>query len=124
VAFNIDQLRELGIEIEIDDFGTGYASIVSLLKLKPNRLKIDRQLMMPVTESTGQQALIASIVEIGHSLGIGVVAEGVETHEHARIATALGCDALQGYAFSKPLPPAEFERFVTAWQEEHGLNAA
>ena len=124
VAFNIEQLRELGIEIEIDDFGTGYASIVSLLKLKPNRLKIDRQLMMPVTESTGQQALIASIVEIGHSLGIGVVAEGVETHEHARIATALRCDALQGYAFSKPLPPAEFERFVTAWQEEHGLNAA
>ena len=124
VAFNIDQLRELGIDIEIDDFGTGYASIVSLLKLKPSRLKIDRQLMMPVTESKGQQALIASIVDIGHSLGIGVVAEGVETDEHAHIATALRCDALQGYAFSKPLPGADFQTFVADWEAEHGLHAA
>ncbi len=56
VAFNIDQLRELGIDIEIDDFGTGYASIVSLLKLQPRRLKIDRQLVMPVLESESQRA--------------------------------------------------------------------
>ncbi len=116
VAFNIDQLRELGIDIEIDDFGTGYASIVSLLKLQPRRLKIDRQLLMPVRESEAQRRLIASIVDIGHSLGIGVIAEGVETDEHARIATELECDYLQGYAFSKPLSPGQFERFVANWQ--------
>jgi diguanylate cyclase (GGDEF)-like protein len=118
VAFNIDQLRELGIDIEIDDFGTGYASIVSLLKLQPQRLKIDRQLIMPVRESVAQRRLIASIVDIGHSLGIGVIAEGVETEEHARIAAALDCDMLQGYAFARPLSPANLERFVADWQRK------
>jgi len=118
VAFNIDQLRELGIDIEIDDFGTGYASIVSLLKLQPRRLKIDRQLLLPVRESEAQRRLISSIVDIGHSLGIGVIAEGVETDDHARIATELECDFLQGYAFSKPLAPGQFERFVANWQSK------
>ncbi len=117
VAFNIDQLRELGIDIEIDDFGTGYASIVSLLKLQPRRLKIDRQLIMPVPESEAQRRLIASIVDIGHSLGIGVIAEGVETEAHARIAAELDCDILQGYAFAKPLSPGHLERFVADWQD-------
>lgn len=116
VQFNIDQLRELGIDIEIDDFGTGYASIVSLLKLQPRRLKIDRQLLLPVRESEAQRRLIASIVDIGHSLGIGVIAEGVETDDHARIATELECDILQGYAFAKPLAPGHFERFAANWQ--------
>ena len=112
VAWNIDQIRDLGIDIEIDDFGTGYASIVSLLKLQPRRLKIDRQLVMPVLESESQRRLIASIVDIGHSLGISVVAEGVETDEHARLLTELDCDILQGYAFAKPLSPAAIERFI------------
>ena len=124
VAWNIDQIRELGIDIEIDDFGTGYASIVSLLKLRPRRLKIDRQLVMPVVESEGQRQLIASIVDIGHSMGIGVVAEGVETDEHAKIVTGLEADILQGYAFAKPLSPASLERFVASWQEKHKPNRA
>ena len=86
------------------------------MKLRPNRLKIDRQLVMPVVESESQRQLIASIVDIGHSLGIGIVAEGVESDEHARIVTELQCDTLQGYAFAKPLNPANFERFVANWQ--------
>jgi diguanylate cyclase (GGDEF)-like protein len=116
IGWNIDHIRELGIDIEIDDFGTGYASIVSLLKLMPRRLKIDRQLIKPVVGSERQRQLIASIVDIGHSLGIGVVAEGVETPEHGRIVTELGCDVLQGYAFAKPLDPGGVERFVANWQ--------
>jgi diguanylate cyclase (GGDEF)-like protein len=118
VAFNIEQIRELGIDIEIDDFGTGYASIVSLLKLRPRRLKIDRQLIMPVVESESQRQLIASIVDIGHSLGIGVVAEGVETDEHVRVVTGLQADVLQGYAFAKPLSPMSLERFIANWQSK------
>lgn len=117
VAWNIDQIRELGIDIEMDDFGTGYASIVSLVKLRPRRLKIDRQLVMPVVASESQRQLIASIVDIGHSLGIGVVAEGVETEEHAKIVTNLGCDTLQGYAFAKPLSPTQIERFIAKHQQ-------
>jgi diguanylate cyclase (GGDEF)-like protein len=118
VAWQIDQIKDLGIGIEIDDFGTGYASIVSVLQLRPSRLKIDRQLVMPIIENPERQKLIRSIVEIGHSLGMGVVAEGVETRDHARILTQLGADALQGYAFAPPLSPADFIDFVSrrAWR--------
>lgn len=103
VTWNVDQIKQLGIDIEIDDFGTGYASIVSLLKLQPRRLKIDRQLVIPIVESPQRRQVVSSIIEIGKSLGIEVIAEGVETMEHARVLKGLGCDILQGYAFGQAL---------------------
>ncbi|MGL4197428.1 MAG: EAL domain-containing protein [Allorhizobium sp.] len=109
---NIERIKALGIDIEIDDFGTGHTSIVSLLKLKPKRLKIDRQLVMPVTVQPQERSLVRNIVEIARSLGIETVAEGVETQEHAGILRQLGCDYLQGYAFAKPLSFEDFTRFV------------
>lgn len=112
IAANFERLREMGIDIEIDDFGTGYASIVSLIHLRPARLKIDRQLVMPITHSEGQRRLVASIIDIGQSLGIKVLAEGVETMEHAEILRDLGCDALQGYAFAAPMPSDKLIEFV------------
>ncbi|RNJ47192.1 bifunctional diguanylate cyclase/phosphodiesterase [Mesorhizobium erdmanii] len=112
VTWNIDHIKELGIDIEIDDFGTGHASIVSLLKLRPRRLKIDRQLITPITGSMAQRHLVASIIEIGKSLGIEVVAEGVETMEHARILKELGCDILQGYLFGRPMEAKAFKAFA------------
>ncbi len=114
VTWNVEQIKSLGIDIEIDDFGTGYASIVSLLKLKPKRLKIDRQLVIPVLRSSGQQQLVGSIIDIGKSLGIEVLAEGVETMEHARVLKSLGCHALQGHAFAQAMSAKEFVDFVTA----------
>jgi diguanylate cyclase (GGDEF)-like protein len=110
----IDEIKALGIDIEIDDFGTGYASIVSLTKLKPRRLKIDRQLVIPIVRSEAQRRLVQSIVDIGKSLDIEIVAEGVETMEHARMLRDLGCDLLQGYAFAKPMAAEALERFVAA----------
>jgi diguanylate cyclase (GGDEF)-like protein len=110
----IDQIKGLGIDIEIDDFGTGYASIVSLTKLKPRRLKIDRQLVIPIVRSEAQKRLVQSIVDIGKSLDIEIVAEGVETMEHARMLRDLGCDLLQGYAFAKPMAGEDLEQFVAA----------
>ena len=107
-------MKDLGIDIEIDDFGTGYASILSLLKLKPRRLKIDRQLVQPIVRSETQKQLVGSIIDIGRSLGIEVVAEGVETLKHVRILRELGCDILQGYVFSGAIAAAEFEQFVRA----------
>ncbi|HEV7251611.1 MAG TPA: EAL domain-containing protein, partial [Mesorhizobium sp.] len=107
-----EQLRRLGIDLEIDDFGTGHASIVSLLKLQPRRLKVARQLVEPVTTSKKQRQLVASLIEIGNSLGIDVVAEGVETMEHAMIMRSLGCDVLQGYALARPMNAQAFESFV------------
>lgn len=112
------RLKSLGIDIEIDDFGSGHASIISLLELAPKRLKIDRQLVAPILESHSRRQLVASIIEIGRSQGIEIVAEGVETMEHARILRDLGCHALQGYAFAKPMPAADMIGFVRAWQME------
>jgi diguanylate cyclase (GGDEF)-like protein len=103
VAWNIDAIREMGIGIDVDDFGTGHTSIVSLLKLKPRRFKIDRQLINPIVHMPEQRRLVASIIDIGKSLGIKVVAEGVETMEQAGILRELGCDILQGYVFARPM---------------------
>ncbi|TYR30217.1 EAL domain-containing protein [Mesorhizobium microcysteis] len=119
ITWNVDQIKELGIDIEIDDFGTGYASIVSLMKLKPRRLKIDRQLVMPIVHSPGQRQLVGSIIDIGRSLGIEVLAEGVETMEHARVLRQLGCNALQGYAFAKPMSAGDLVEFIRSrrWRD-------
>ena len=118
-TWNVDQIKELGIDIEIDDFGTGYASIVSLMKLKPRRLKIDRQFIKPIVHSPGQRQLVGSIIDIGRSLGIEVLAEGVETMEHAHVLRKLGCNALQGYAFARPLGDSDLIDFVQSrrWRE-------
>ena len=112
VLENLAEMRKLGIDIEIDDFGTGHASIVSLMKLRPRRLKIDRQLVKPVVRSPGQRKLVGTIVEIGRSLNIEVIAEGVETPAHIAIMRDLGCDILQGYALARPMPAAAIPGFV------------
>lgn len=112
VMSNIRRIKELGIDIEIDDFGTGYASILSLLKLTPRRLKIDRQLVLPILASPAERRLVASIIDIGKSLGIDVIAEGVETLEHARILKEMECHGLQGYAFARPMNANDFATFV------------
>ncbi|TIP29769.1 MAG: EAL domain-containing protein [Mesorhizobium sp.] len=112
VTWNLEQIKELGIDVEIDDFGTGYASIVSLLKLQPRRLKIDRQLVIPIVKSPQRRQVVSSIIEIGKSLGIEVVAEGVETMEHAQTLKSLGCDILQGYAFGQALDADGLKAFV------------
>lgn len=112
VMSNIRRIKELGIDIEIDDFGTGYASILSLLKLTPRRLKIDRQLVLPILASPAERRLVASIIDIGTSLGIEVIAEGVETLEHARILKEMECHGLQGYAFARPMNANDLATFV------------
>jgi EAL domain-containing protein (putative c-di-GMP-specific phosphodiesterase class I) len=104
---NINCIRQLGIGIEVDDFGSGHSSIVSLLKLKPDRLKIDRFIVEPVTRSDRQRHLVQSIVDIGKLQGIKVLAEGVETVAHVKILQAIGCDELQGFALSRPIPAAQ-----------------
>jgi diguanylate cyclase (GGDEF)-like protein/PAS domain S-box-containing protein len=122
VLENLAEMRRLGIDIEIDDFGTGHASIVSLLKLSPRRLKIDRQLVKPVSRSPAQRKLVGTIIEIGRSLNIEVVAEGVETPAHVAIMRDLGCDVLQGFALARPMPADAIPDFVRRedWRLETG----
>jgi len=112
VLTNLDAMRSMGIGIEIDDFGSGHASIMSLLKVGPGTLKIDRALIQPLVEVPGQRRLVGSIIEIGRSLGIKVVAEGVESREHIRILQGLGCDILQGYALARPMPFDGIESYI------------
>jgi EAL domain-containing protein (putative c-di-GMP-specific phosphodiesterase class I) len=107
----IPAIKKLGIEIEIDDFGTGHASIVSLLRFQPRRLKIDRQIIKPIVTSPSQRRLVSSIIEIGRSQNIDIVAEGVETMEHARILRDLGCHLLQGYALGRPMSSQQLIEF-------------
>ncbi|WP_245273601.1 EAL domain-containing protein [Mesorhizobium sp. WSM3224] len=112
VVWNVNQIKELGIDIEIDDFGTGHASIVGLLELQPRRLKIARQLVRPIGESPQQRQVVQSIVQIGRSLGVEVIAEGVETMQQAEILKNLGCDILQGYALSRPMNAHDIMDFL------------
>lgn len=111
-AHNIDELKEMGIRIELDDFGTGHTSILSLLKLSPDSLKIDRQLVIPAIDSPKSRQMVKSITEIGKSLEIEVIGEGVETMEHAHLLRDLGCDSLQGYALARPMPESQLTKHL------------
>jgi diguanylate cyclase (GGDEF)-like protein/PAS domain S-box-containing protein len=122
ISANIEGIKSLGIGLEIDDFGTGHASITSLLKLKPDRLKIDRQLISPITRSERQKQLVRAIIEIGRSQDILVTAEGVETAEQLMLLRQLGCATAQGFYFSRPLPAQDFEKF--AFGESRGESSA
>ena len=112
VMANLNYIRGRGINIEIDDFGTGHASIVSLLQIAPHTLKIDRELVRDIPQSREQRKLVGAIIEMGKSLDITVVAEGVETADHIRILRELGCDVLQGYALARPMPFESIAGFV------------
>jgi diguanylate cyclase (GGDEF)-like protein len=108
----IKSLKRLGIDIEIDDFGTGHASILGLLRVRPARLKIDQQLVKPIVRSAKQRRLIQSIIEMGKALGIGIVAEGVESMEHAEILRDFGCDVLQGFTLAVPMTAPRLFHFL------------
>lgn len=103
VHWALSEFNDLGMTVAVDDFGTGHASVQGLLKIKPSVLKIDRQFIFPIVDDEGARALLASLVGIGKSLGMTIVAEGVETETHAHLAMDLGCDWLQGYYFGRPM---------------------
>lgn len=113
VRWNLDGLRELGIEIELDDFGTGKASVLGVIEMAPHRIKVARELIASLGNGEQGISFVRAIAAIGHSLGVGMVAEGVEEAEHCRIAAELGFQRLQGYHISRPLPRDEFEQWMT-----------
>ena len=101
------RLRELGVGIAIDDFGTGYSSLAYLAKLPVQVLKIDRTFIIRMLEDEEAMALVQTILSLARALRLTVVAEGVETEEQADVLATLGCEQIQGYFISKPLPPEE-----------------
>ncbi|USX15492.1 EAL domain-containing protein [Oxalobacteraceae bacterium OTU3CAMAD1] len=106
------RLRALGVSISLDDFGTGYSSLSYLTRFQLNTLKIDRAFVMDIEHSERITSLVNAIIAMGHSLGLQLVAEGVETAGQAAILEKMGCHYLQGYHFSRPIPPDELLRFA------------
>ncbi|MFN3580289.1 MAG: EAL domain-containing protein [Pseudomonas sp.] len=108
----LQALRELGLTVALDDFGTGYSSLTYLKRFPIDILKIDRAFVMDITVDAQSGAIVETIIHLAHSLGMRVVAEGVETPEQLDFLKSRGCDAIQGYLFSKPLPAADFLAFL------------
>lgn len=108
----LNDLRQLGVHISMDDFGTGYSSL-SYLKMFPlTTLKIDRSFIRDITENEDDQEITRAIIAMGQSLSLATLAEGVETEEQVKILRQYGCDYIQGYYYSKPLPACEMTEYL------------
>jgi diguanylate cyclase (GGDEF)-like protein/PAS domain S-box-containing protein len=107
--------KELGVTVALDDFGTGYSSLAHLNGLAVQRLKIDRAFIKDLPGHADSAAIASAVISLAHSLGIGVLAEGIETREQLEFLVEQGCDEGQGYLFGRPMPAAEWEAFLAHW---------
>lgn len=114
-------LKERSIQFSIDDFGTGYSSLSYLKRLPIDQLKIDQSFVRDVLTDPNDAAIVKTIVALGRTLGLDVIAEGVETQAQRNFLVESGCQVYQGYFFSRPVPVAEFEQFVRTTQSAHTL---
>lgn len=119
----LSRMRDLGIQIFLDDFGTGYSSLSYIAALPIHALKIDRSFIVRMMQHERHRAVVVATISLAHSLGMRVIAEGVETAEQAKAVIELGCDEIQGFFFNKAVPAAEFLRWKAAFRwESFGLQ--
>jgi diguanylate cyclase (GGDEF)-like protein/PAS domain S-box-containing protein len=111
----LQAFRDLGYRIAIDDFGTGFSCLNYLRRLPANILKIDQSFVRDMRTDNASLAIVSSIIRLADSLGMETIAEGVETADELALLERQGCRLMQGYHFSKPLPPAQFEAWVEQW---------
>ena len=114
-AIVLSRLNEMGMSIAIDDFGTGYSSLSYLQKFPLNTLKIDRSFVNDITESDGDSSIVSAIISMAHSLGLSVVAEGVETAEQLSLLQEKDCEFVQGFLFSRPIKDIDAEELLENW---------
>jgi diguanylate cyclase (GGDEF)-like protein len=112
----IHELKDMGLRFTIDDFGTGYSSFIYLKQLPMEAIKIDRSFVRDITSNADDAAIVTAIIAMSHSLKLRVVAEGVETEGQLALLQEKGCDVLQGYLLSRPMPAEETSRFLRAQQ--------
>lgn len=114
----LNELSALGIRISIDDFGTGYTSLGQLRYLPVHELKIDQSFVKTMTQDVNAAHIVRHIINLGHDLGLTLVAEGVEDEATLDLLRDYGCDIAQGYLLARPMPPSTFE----SWQQTHMLG--
>ena len=108
----LDYFRENGIELSIDDFGTGFSALSYLNRFDVDYLKIDKSFVQQIETNTSNRALTEAIIIMAHKLNLKTIAEGVETDKQRSLLVAFGCDYLQGYFYSEPVPANEFEMLL------------
>lgn len=111
----LHRLRAIGIRLSIDDFGTGYSSLAQLKRMPVDELKIDKSFVMQMTEDSDDAVIVRSTIELGHNMGLRVIAEGVESQDSLSLLDRLGCDMVQGYFLSPPLPAGAFADWARAF---------
>jgi diguanylate cyclase (GGDEF)-like protein len=122
VGTRLQRLRDIGISIVIDDFGTGYSSLSYLRRFSVSGVKIDRSFVKGITTKADDAAIVRAILALAHGLKITAVAEGVETDEQLSWLREAGCDAVQGYFFSHPLSPEDFEQLLQNGAAKDGVS--
>jgi len=120
VRENFGLLNDAGVSFSMDDFGTGFSSLSNLQAFPVRRLKVDGSFVAGIGKKKGDEKIVEAIISLSQSLGLRVIAEGVETIEQAQFLKERGCDEIQGYLVSKPLPPIIFSQFV---EQYRGFNA-
>jgi EAL domain-containing protein (putative c-di-GMP-specific phosphodiesterase class I) len=112
---SLARLKDMGFEIWIDDFGTGYSSLSYLQKFPIHAIKIDQSFVRPMNVDTGSNAIVHATIDLGHHLGLHVIAEGVEDLSAWNSLKAYGCDVAQGFFVAQPMPVAHFRNWNTGW---------
>ncbi|NVN92912.1 MAG: EAL domain-containing protein [Desulfuromonadales bacterium] len=112
IVLKLTRLKQLGVSISIDDFGTGYSSLSYLKHLPIDFIKVDRSFVRDIAHDPDDKAIVKAVIAMGHALGLGVIAEGVETVEQLEFLRKYKCNEAQGYYFSKPLESDQFEEFL------------
>jgi EAL domain-containing protein (putative c-di-GMP-specific phosphodiesterase class I) len=120
----LERLHAMGMDLSIDDFGTGYSSLAYLKRLPVDELKIDKSFVLNMENDIGDTKIVRSTIDLGHNMGLRVVAEGIESEAVWRLLARMGCDQGQGYFMSRPMPAEQLIGWLEKWRPPIALAGA